>query len=73
MTVKQWETQAQASLDIAFQIEANFGSNPDALDDLRFQVLPCPDNRTGKTLTCIAAFPRKEGATSDKLMVAIYG
>ena len=72
MTIHQFSTQAEASLDIQRQIVANFGT-ADVFDELRFQVLPCPDQGEGKTLTCIAAYPRKEGATSDKLMVALYG
>jgi hypothetical protein len=71
--VNQWRTQAEASADINRQIIANFGSNPDVLDELRFQVLPCPDEGAGCVRRCIAAYPRKEGAKSDKLMVAIYG
>lgn len=68
-----WATQAEASADINRQIVANFGSNPDVLDELRFQVLPCRDEREGRMRKCIAAYPRKEGAKSDRLMVAIYG
>lgn len=68
-----YATQAEASADINRQIVANFGSNPDILDDLRFQVLPCPDQQDGTVKTCIAAYPAKEGAQSDKLMVALYG
>jgi hypothetical protein len=74
MAVNQWRTQLQASADISAQIVRNFGSaDPEVLDELRFQVMPCPDNDSGKVLTCIAAYPRKEGAKSDKLMVALYG
>lgn len=65
-------TQAEASLDIQRQIVANYG-DADVIDELRFQVLPCPDERDGSTLTCIAVYPRKEGAASDKLMLALYG
>jgi hypothetical protein len=71
--INLFATQAQASADIHRQIIANFGSNPDVLDELRFQILPCPDKRDGSVYKCIAAYPRKEGATSKKLMVALYG
>jgi hypothetical protein len=74
MPVNHWRTQLQASADISAQIVRNFGSaDADVLDDLRIQVLPCQDKQGGKTLTCIAAYPRKEGAKSEKLMVALYG
>lgn len=71
--IRHHATQCEASVDLHEQILANFGSNPDVLEELRFQVLPCPDQGTGKILTFIAAYPRKEGAKSEKLMGALYG
>lgn len=73
--VNHWRTQLQATADITSQIVRNFGSaDPEIMEELRFQVLPVQDNDDGKqTIKCIAAYPRKEGAASEKLMMALYG
>jgi hypothetical protein len=72
MTVYAYRTHAAATADLHRQIVRNFGTDPAVLDDLTFQTLDCPDQRTGQVRKCIAVYPTKEGAHSDKLMVALY-
>jgi hypothetical protein len=67
------KTHAEASEELHRQITERFGSNPDVLDSLTIQVLPCPHevgDRKGKVLV---AYPTAIGANSPQTISVYFG
>ena len=66
-------THAEATVEVHRQLIRNFGSDPDILDELRTQVMPCPHEGSDRKGTVIAVYPRKEGADSARAIFVYFG